>query len=201
MHAAYCGQLAPEGKLVVTWAFRAANEMRRIQTLSRRLAALAQEFDWTNPGRDAWQSEPAWQPLRELTERLLVTYDFGEAWVASLLVIEPVFERLLFVDLPRVSRDARDTLTAHVFQFLGADVGWHNDCTRTLHACAWSSGDEAHTAITNWVTKWWPPTERALISMLSLWPLPKAEQQRIALEVRNERRNQWLDLGITGVVV
>lgn len=201
MQAAYCGQLAPEGKLVAVMAFKAANGMRRIQNLSQRLGVLAPELDWPNAGREAWQSETLWQPLRELTERLLVAYDLGEAWVASTLVVEPIFDRLWFVELARLARGSGDVLSAHVLQSLGLDALWHAEWASVLHHCAWAGGDEARSAIEAWVVHWWPLAERALASVLELWEFPVLERRRILLEAREERRGQWAALGMSGAVI
>lgn len=201
MQAAYCGQLAPEGKLVAVMAFKAADGMRRIQNVSRRLDVLAPELDWSTVGREAWQSEPLWQPLRELTERLLVAYDLGEAWVATTLLIEPIFDRLLFVELARLARSSGDVLTAYVLQSLGLDAIWHAEWAGVLHQCAWASGASARSAIEAWVVHWWPLAERALSSVLELWELPELERQRILLEAREERRSHWAAMGMSGVAI
>lgn len=201
MQAAYCGQLAPEGKLVAALAFKSANGMRRVQNVSRRIETLAPELDWPVVGREAWQSEPLWQPLRELTERLLVAYDLGEAWVASTLVVEPIFDRLWFIELALLARSSGDVLTAHVLQSLSRDAVWHSEWASVLHQCAWAAGVEAQSAIEAWVVRWWSLAERALAATLELWQLPELERQRILLETREERRNHWAALGMTGVIV
>lgn len=196
MQAAYCGQLAPEGKLVVAFAFKSADGLRRIQSVSRRLHVLAPDVDWVALGRAAWQEDTAWQPLREVVERLLVAYDFGEAWVVSQLVVEPVVERLCFEELPRLVRSSGDVLTARVLQSLGADALGHRPWQHTLVSLALSGSAEARTAIARWIEQWWPLTEKALSSALSAWDVPDAERERMFREGCEERRAQWAALGV-----
>jgi len=45
-------------------------------------------------GSKAWQNDPIWQPLREVIETLLVTWDWGEALVALQFVLNAAFDKL-----------------------------------------------------------------------------------------------------------
>src|SRR5579863_1811445 len=80
MAAAYLGHVAPGGRIVIAALFQAADEIRRIQRLAYRQALLRS----TRPGfgaegKQAWEADPLWQPLRRLVEELLVAYDWGES--------------------------------------------------------------------------------------------------------------------------
>ena len=95
MAAAYVGQMAPGSRIAIAALFQAADEMRRIQRAAYRMRQVQE----THPqfGHDAkslWQEDPLWQPLRELVERLLVAYDWGEAFVALNLVVKPMLDEL-----------------------------------------------------------------------------------------------------------
>src|SRR5258708_13886731 len=62
----------------------------------------------------SWQDDPAWQPLRELTERLLTTYDWGEAFVALNLCAKPLLDDLFMTQLPLLAKDRADFLFGQI---------------------------------------------------------------------------------------
>jgi hypothetical protein len=90
MTAAYVGALAPSGRISVVAVFQAADELRRIQRLCQwlsRSGSSVVELDAL--GRELWQEHAAFQPLRRLTEELLVTYDWAEALIGLNGVVRP----------------------------------------------------------------------------------------------------------------
>jgi len=133
MMAAYVGQSAPGGKIVIAALFQAADEMRRVQRIAYRMAQIQQ----TRPafGRDSreiWERDPQWQPMRKLVERMLVTYDWAEALVALNVVLKPLFDELFMVQFGGVAAQSGDPLLGRVLLSLNADCLWHRDWTRTL---------------------------------------------------------------------
>ncbi len=126
MVAAYLGSLAPGGRLVVAFAFQAGDELRRVQRLAYRLHQLRDVA--TELGADArarWEGEPRWQPLRELVEHLLVTYDFTEAMVALGVAVKPAIDRLIATELAARLAAAGDTMTPAILAALELDCVWH----------------------------------------------------------------------------
>jgi toluene monooxygenase system protein E len=126
MVAAYIGALAPSGRISVVAAFQAADELRRIQRVCQWLARSGVPVAQLDAlGRELWQQAPALQPLRRLTEGLLVTYDFGMALVALNGVIKPVFDRLWFEQLAGVAERHRDEVLEKILGSLADDGRWH----------------------------------------------------------------------------
>ena len=126
MTAAYVGSLAPSGRISVAALFQAADELRRIQRLCQWLARSGlptAELDAL--GRELWQQHVAFQPLRRLSEELLVTYDWGEALVGLNGVIKPVFDRLLFEQLAVVAKRHDDEVLEQTLKSLAEDGRWH----------------------------------------------------------------------------
>ncbi len=127
MVAAYVGALAPSGRITITAAFQAADELRRIQRLcqwlSRSGVPAAQLDAW---GREKWQQGEALQPLRRLVEKLLVTYDWGEALIALNGVIKPIFDRLWFEHVAGVAERHHDEILEKILSSLGDDGRWHD---------------------------------------------------------------------------
>ena len=65
--------------------------------------------------RATWQSDADWQPVRQAIERLLVCYDWDQAFVGLNLVVKPVADELflkVFADLAREHGDDFDALIA-----------------------------------------------------------------------------------------
>jgi toluene monooxygenase system protein E len=133
MGAAYLGQLAPSGKLVVVLAFQAADEIRRIQRIAYRMRQL----QTTHPGfgegsRDAWQHDPRWQPLRRVVEELLVTWDWAEGFAALCLVVKPLLDELATTALGRAAERAADDALARMLGSLDEDCVWHREWTAAM---------------------------------------------------------------------
>ena len=78
MLAAYLAQMAPASRITNCAAFQAADEVRRLQRIAYRTVQLnGPPFDAETARRQqaAWEDTAAFQPLRELVERALITYD------------------------------------------------------------------------------------------------------------------------------
>ncbi len=163
MAAAYVGQLAPASRLTIVCAFSAADELRAVQRLCQRTAQLAE----THPGfgadaRARFLADAAWQPLRELVERLLVAYDLGEALVALFLVVKPAIDEVFLSLLPIHAQGRGDALLRPYLHSLLEDARWQREWTLALlrPLAAESAGNR--DAIAGWVDRWTPRTVAAL---------------------------------------
>jgi toluene monooxygenase system protein E len=195
--ASYVGQLAPEGRLVVTCAFQAMDELRRIERLAQRTRQLME----VRPGlgdaaRLAWQRDAAWQPLRRLVERLLVTYDFGEALIKGLLVLKPAFDALFMRGFARLAADRGDRLLFELFSSLDQDSRWHE---------AWADAsvdaalvEEAHNAepIREWIAAAWPDIRLALAAAIEPWGVDAARAAALLGDVEAACTARWVALGV-----
>jgi toluene monooxygenase system protein E len=165
MMSAYVAQMAPASRITNCAAFQAGDEMRRLQRIAYRTAQLAAH----RPGRDPHQHQRFWeeaaefQPLRELIERALVTYDWGEAFVALNLVIKPHLDHLIN------SEWAGGLAAAHGDPILGAihfsldeDARWHREWAERLVQVAISDTPTNAEIIDTWVDRWRPRTVTAV---------------------------------------
>src|SRR5262249_1820116 len=99
MLAAYVGQMGPSGRITIACALQAAAGMRRVQWIASRtgqLRGVRPEFGAN--ARELWQRDEAWQPMRRLIERLLVTFDWAEAFAALNLCAKPLIDEFFLVD-------------------------------------------------------------------------------------------------------
>ena len=165
MIASYIGHMAPSGRIVIASLFQAADETRRIERLAYRMCQLQRIVPgFGADGRDRWERDPMWQPLRELIERLLVTYDWGEAFVALACVVKPRFDALFTTRLAELARQAGDDAFANVVFSLGEDGRWHRDWNRALLEVALADRRANRAVIEGWIERWTPLAVRAIAS-------------------------------------
>jgi toluene monooxygenase system protein E len=168
MVAAYLGSIAPSGKVAIVTAFQTADEVRRIQRLTQRMAQLERSHrGFGHEARSAWQHAPAWQPLRELIERLLCAYDFGEALVVLSALVKPCFDGLFVHDLAEVARAQHDDTLHKLLGSLSADCEWHGQWSAALLALVAGEG-ENRAAIGGWLDRWRPRVAAALAPLVPL---------------------------------
>jgi toluene monooxygenase system protein E len=108
MTALYMAQMAPSSFMTNVAYFQAADELRRIQWTAYRAKSLSldhyAELASSEHTRQRWEEDAAWQPLREAVEKMLITYDWGEAFVALNLAVKPVFDEVFNVQLAELAR-------------------------------------------------------------------------------------------------
>lgn len=81
--------------------FQAADRLRLLQDIVFHLDHLAEDCPgFTDAGaRDAWMSDPALVPIREIVEHIVASEDWVEALVVAALVFEPLIGRLAKAEL------------------------------------------------------------------------------------------------------
>jgi toluene monooxygenase system protein E len=162
MVAAYLGQMAPSGRIAVAALFQCGDEIRRIQRIAYRLGLLARRAPEIGAtGRALWQSDPRWQPLRQTIEKLLVTYDWGEALVALNLCVKPMIDELFLVEQAALAERARDHVDAQIFRSLYEDCQWHRGWTDALLALAFADRPANRAVVTRWIEAWTPTVDAA----------------------------------------
>lgn len=197
MLAAYVGQMAPAGRIAIAAGLQAADEMRRVHLLAYRMRQLQE----THPGfgeasRATWQEDPLWQPLRRLVEQLLVTYDWGEAFVALNLVVKPSVDELFMTHFARLAASQGDEILAKICRSLGEDCVWHRDWSRALVSHVLADDRTNRAWIDTWIEKWRPEVGRAIEPFALLWsdpagrsPHPEFGEVRSAIDA--ECRRLW----------
>ena len=157
MAAAYVGQMAPSGRITVCAMLQAGDEVRRIQRLAYRLRQLQGSHPkLTDNGRMLWETDPAWQPLRETVEKLLVTWDFGEALVALNFAVKPVFDELFMVALGPLARQGGDDALQKMLLSLNEDCRWHREWSQALVRAALADRPANREVLDEWLARWRP---------------------------------------------
>lgn len=163
MLAAYIGSMAPSGRLVICAAFQAADEMRRVHWLAYRMRLLQMSHEgFGGTARAAWENDPRWQPMREVVEHLLTTYEWGEAFVAVDRVFKPVFDAVLTTELAECARRRSDAITATILETLGVDCSWHEDWSAAAIDAAVTDTPTNVATIDAWENEWRPRADAAV---------------------------------------
>ena len=139
--------------------------MRRVQRSAYLAKALSlhhyPELAQSEKTRRIWEEDSAWQPMRELLEKLLVAYDWGEAFVGLSLVTKPVYDGLFNQQLVALARENGDELLALLANDFTLDEKRHEATAKALASYAIQQKPELRDLLKQWVEKWSPLAHRA----------------------------------------
>ncbi len=169
MIAAGFAQFAPTARITMLGLFQSADEMRRIQKLAYRMRQLMDSIPgFGSDSKRAWVEQRAWQPLRKVVERLLVTYDFAEAFVGLNLVLKPAFDHVFIHGIGRQSDAHADALLGKLLFSLSEDAAWHRAWSQKLVEYIHDSDPANASVIRAWVDAWRGPVVDALSALADL---------------------------------
>jgi hypothetical protein len=162
----YVGQLGPSAYITNAAFFGAADELRALQWIAYRAKSLSlthgTQLANTEATRRIWELDDAWQPAREVLERLLLAYDWGEAFTALNLVVKPTLDALFkeaFVDLASANGDG---LTAALLQESRVDTTRSQAWSAALARYALAQNPDNRAVIGGWAATWQPLADRAV---------------------------------------
>lgn len=174
MIAAYIAQMAPGGRIAITATMQLADEVRRIE----RMAYRARQLQFAYPGfaedsQARWERDPLWQPLRETLENLLVTYDWGEAFVGLNLVLKPIFDQLFMMVMGEAALRDGDYLLGQILYSLREDSLWQQRWTQALTGIAIEDTSANNEVIQRLIGKWY---QLVLPAIRMFFPIFEAQQ-------------------------
>ena len=170
MIASYIGQMGPNGRITVAALFQAADEIRRIQRIAYRIRQIQLTYPgFGEDGKSIWQSDPLWQPLREVVEKLLVTYDWGESFVGLNLVLKPIIDNLFMSHFGSLARHEGDYLLEEILFSLNEDCKWQREWSQALIKTVIEDTPQNKDVIQGWVSKWYPLALRAASAFASIF--------------------------------
>ncbi|MCV7101317.1 toluene hydroxylase, partial [Mycobacterium palustre] len=147
----------------------AADELRALQWIAYRAKSLSlthgTQLANTEATRRIWETDEAWQPARETLERLLLAYDWGEAFTALNLAVKPALDALFkeaFVDLASANGDG---LTAALLQESRVDTTRNQAWSAALARYALTANSTNRAVIDGWIEKWRPRADRAVAGL------------------------------------
>ncbi len=183
----YVGQLAPSAYITNAAFFQAGDELRALQWVAYRAKSLSLTHGThlanTEETRRIWETDPVWQPARETLERLLVAYDWGEAFVALNQVVKPALDALFKEAFVELANENGDGLTAALLQESRVDTtrnqAWHTALARY----ALAANPDNRGVIDGWLDKWRPLADRAVDGLAAAFTNPEAARTQVATSV------------------
>src|SRR5262245_26496773 len=173
MAAAYVGQMAPGSRITMAALFQSADEMRLIQRLAYRMRQIQETHpQFGHDSRTLWQEDPLWQPMRELVERLLVAYDWGEAFAGLNLVLKPMFDELFLIHFGALAARAGDAMLERILHSLHEDARWHREWSAALVRVALEERPENSDVLRGWIRRWHPQALRAVAAFSPVFSGP-----------------------------
>ena len=173
MSALYEAQMAPSSFITNAAYFQAADEQRRIQWLAYRAKSLSLEHDAELASsaytRRRWEEDAVWQPLRETVEKMLIAYDWGEAFVALNLIVKPVFDALFNVQLAELARSHEDALLALMLDDFALDSQRSCDWTVALVQYAVAQRPANAGLLKQWMDQWQPLAYRGMEGVVEVF--------------------------------
>ncbi|MFC2253503.1 toluene hydroxylase [Labrys portucalensis] len=167
MSAAYLGQMAPSAFVTNTFYFQLGNEMRRVQRQAYLAQVLAMDTERpdlaeSDATRARWTDAPQWQGLRELIEKQLIAYDFGEAFASRNLVVRPIFDHIFNSEIATLAGvNGDDLLQLMHDDFRKHDQAYAEENTKALVDYAVGKAGSNADFLRDQVAKWLPLGEKA----------------------------------------
>jgi toluene monooxygenase system protein E len=172
MASVYLMQIAPASTISNCAAFQGADSLRWLSHTAYRTKELSVQFPDKGFGRDErfyWENDAAWQGLRELMEKVLITYDWAEAFVALDLVAKPAIEETVLRRLGESARHNGDMLLAMLIDAQLVDSARHRRWSTALVKQALQTPGNAEV-LKDWVKKWEPLADKAIQAYASAIP-------------------------------
>jgi toluene monooxygenase system protein E len=178
MAAAYGVFMAPASTIANCFAFQSGDQLRWVSRIAYRTAELTRAHPNARFGsneRSEWESAPEWQGFRELAERALVAWDWGEQFVAVNLVAKVAVDAAVLRQFGRAARREGDSLTGFLTdaQLIDSERSraWSTalwayataaPTTVAATAAAATTADANRRVLGEWLAQWAPLGERAI---------------------------------------
>lgn len=168
--SAYVQQMAPASTISNCCILQTADSLRWVTHTAYRTYELGLTYPSVGFGeneRQLWEQEAGWQGLRELMEKQLCAFDWGEAFVSLNLVIKPTIMESVLKPLQALAHENNDTLLPLLIDSQLKDAERHNRWAKELAKQALSNA-ENNDVIQAWLDKWQPLADQAAQGYLSM---------------------------------
>ena len=105
-----------------------------------------------------------------MLERLLLAYDWGEAFTALNLAVKPALDAFFKESLAEVAQAHGDGLTAQLLRESGVDSARSKSWASALVTYAAARRAENQPVLDSWTEKWRPAAERATRALKEVLP-------------------------------
>ena len=153
----YLMQLAPASTIANCFAYGAADQLRVVERIAYRLKMLDvahEELSFGKEDRKTWEEGSAFQPLREVVEKSLVAYDWGESFCAVGLVLKPLLDEVVFIHFADLARANQDYVLHGILRNLYIDSLRHHRWTAALARFAISENPANRGLLEQYLRRW-----------------------------------------------
>lgn len=172
MASAYVGQVSPASTITNCHYFQMADSFRWLSHTAYRTKELSQVFADKGFGADErqyWENDPVWQGFRELMEKTLTVWDWGEAIVVLNLVAKPAIDEAVLRKLGESARHNGDTLLGLLTDAQLLDAARHRRWATAFVKMALETPGNLEL-IQGWIAKWEALADKAIEAYCA--PLP-----------------------------
>ena len=172
MTSAYILQIAPASTITACAGFQEGDEFRWLQRMAyrtRELQIAHPERGFGSNERKIWEKSPAFQGIRELMEKTLIAYDWGESFVANNLVAKVACDETLR-ELATVARSLRDPLLATLADNQLRDSDRSRRWSSALVKFCTDAREENRAVILSWIEDWMPLATEAITAYCNALP-------------------------------
>lgn len=172
MASAYVGQVSPASTITNCNYFQMADSLRWLSHTAYRTKELSITFSGKGFGeqeRQYWESDPAWQGFRELMEKILTVWDWGEAIVALNLVAKPAVAESVLSKLGESARHNNDILLGLVTDAQLIDAARHRRWISAFIRMALETPSNLEI-IRGHIAKWEPLADKAIETYCGVLP-------------------------------
>ena len=172
MVSAYLFSMAPASTISNCVGFQMADALRWVSRTSYRTRELANHHPGKGFGeseRALWEKEAAWQGFRELMERLLVVYEWGETLIGLNVIARPAIDEAFLRQFAYTARRHGDSL----FGLLADAQLRDSDRSRrwTTAFVQFVRDQDGNAAlIEQWMAKWVPLGDQAIEAFCAALP-------------------------------
>lgn len=172
MASAYVGQVSPASTITNCNYFQMADSLRWVSHTAYRTKELSTTFPDKGFGSDErayWEKDPVWQGFRELMEKTLTVWDWGEAIVVLNLVAKPAIEESVLRKLGESARHNGDTLLGLITDAQLIDSARHRRWLGAFIKMALETPGNL-ALIQGWIAKWEPLADKAIDAYCAMLP-------------------------------
>jgi len=176
MASAYLVHMAPASTITLCAAFQMGDSLRWVSRIAYRTRELAKHHPDEGFGKNErkfWEDDPVWQGFRELSEKVLVAYDWAETFVALNAVARPAIDEVFIRQLGTSAQANGDMLLKMLSDAQMRDSERSRRWTAELIRFALQK-DGNRQVLDQWMRKWVPLSDKAIEAFCD--GLPQAAQ-------------------------
>ena len=203
MISMYVAQIAPASSITNCHAFEGMDNLRILQRIAYRIAMLNKthpELGFGQKDKERWEKDKMFQPLREVIEKALIVYDWGESFSTLNLVLKPLVDELFLVQFSKLCLMNGDHVLADMNGNFYLDTLRNYRWIKALAKFSIERNPNNEKVLENHVTKWAPKTIKALESFEPVFKdAPKPMDFAEVMNSLNETYHSFLvDCGLSG---